>query len=432
VFPYMGRTFSQYTPGWPLFMAPFEKIGAPWLANPIALGGLAVGAARLARRAVSTGLSGVAVMTERHVRAAGWLAGVMATLGPSAVLNSGSEYPHLFVGTCYAWAVESLCAMTSPETPDRLRWRWGLALGAATSFMASARPGEGALLGSGVFLYFAYCVARKRVSLKSFLAMGSVFTLVIGLTLVILRLQIGRWFKTGYDVTEVFHPWAKMVLKPASPSELKYVLQLDAGAWFWWPAAPALAVAGLLTLRGKGREIAFALTSGTAALLFFFYYPQFQHQQSTGFGPRFHLPLVVPLAIGGAALLCPLFGVTEKGRTRFGAPGAIALAAIVLGVVRIAPLVYPEAWFDQHRRTAVLRAIKEAHLHHAVVTVTRHEVWFDPLDQAQNLPRDPLPDVLILHDFGGPDIECGKKEFADRYWYHAKGMEEATLEPIQK
>jgi len=28
----------------------------------------------------------------------------------------------------------------------------------------------------------------------------------------------------------------------------------------------------------------------------------------------------------------------------------------------------------------VQRAIKEAHLHHAVVTVTRHEVWFDPLD----------------------------------------------------
>jgi len=56
----------------------------------------------------------------------------------------------------------------------------------------------------------------------------------------------------------------------------------------------------------------------------------------------------------------------------------------------------------------------------------------DPLDQAQNLPRDPLPDVLVLHDFGGPDIECGKKEFADRYWYHARGMEEATLEPIQK
>jgi hypothetical protein len=89
-------------------------------------------------------------------------------------------------------------------------------------------------------------------------------------------------------------------------------------------------------------------------------------------------------------------------------------------------------WLEQHRRTAPLRAIKEAHLHHAVVTVTRHEVWFDPMDLAQNLPRDPLPDVLVLHDFGGPDIECGKKEFADRYWYHAKGMDEATLEPIAK
>src|SRR5262249_29211846 len=48
-----GRMFSQYTPGWPLFCAPFQALGVMWLAAPVTLGLLSVGVARLARRAVA-------------------------------------------------------------------------------------------------------------------------------------------------------------------------------------------------------------------------------------------------------------------------------------------------------------------------------------------------------------------------------------------
>src|SRR5262249_45367002 len=50
IFTWQGRAFSQFTPGWPIAMVPFVAIGAPWLASPIALGWLAVGVARVARR----------------------------------------------------------------------------------------------------------------------------------------------------------------------------------------------------------------------------------------------------------------------------------------------------------------------------------------------------------------------------------------------
>ena len=52
VFDYQGRRFSQYTPGWPLFMVPFVWLKLLPLAGPTSLGIFTVGAARVARRLV--------------------------------------------------------------------------------------------------------------------------------------------------------------------------------------------------------------------------------------------------------------------------------------------------------------------------------------------------------------------------------------------
>ena len=46
VFRHEGRAFSQYTPGWPLFMAPFSRLGVIYLAGPVMAGILAVGIGR--------------------------------------------------------------------------------------------------------------------------------------------------------------------------------------------------------------------------------------------------------------------------------------------------------------------------------------------------------------------------------------------------
>ena len=432
VFFYMGRSFCQYTPGWPLVLAPFQLLGVPWLANPVVTGVLAVGVARVARRAVAAGIGGVDRVSERHVHAAGIIAAATATLGASVLLNGGSTYAHPIVAAGFAWSVESLAAITWPGADARSRWRHGLILGAATSLMASSRPGEGLFLGAGIFLFFVYALARRRISLWALLATAATFTLFAGFALVVLRLQLGKWFQTGYSITGLYHPWAVMVTKAAEPHEMKHVVPLGTGAYMWWPAAPALGVAGLLAMRGRGRGMMFMLVAGPLGLLGLFYYNSFLHAMATGYGPRFHLPYVVPMAVGTAVLLAPLWVAASKrgvGRRALatGGPAAVALLAMVAGIVRIAPLVYPPAWAEMHRKTAPLRAIKAANLHHAVVSITRHEVYADPMDLVQDYATDPDPNVFIIHEWVGPEITCGKQHWAEREWWHVSGQDEATL-----
>lgn len=432
VFFYEGRSFCQYTPGWPLVLAPFQGLGVPWLANPVVVGATAVGVARVARRAVAAGIGGVARVTAPHVRAAGVIAAATATLGASMLLNGGSEYAHPIVAAGFAWSVESVAAMSDPKTEIRAKWRYGLLLGAATSLVAASRPAEGAGLGVGVFLFFVYALARRRFGVRPLLATTATFGLVGGLTLVVLRLQLGKWFQTAYSITGLYHPWAVMRLSHPLPWEVKHVLPLGTGAYMWWPAAPALGVAGLVTVRGRGRGIAFMLAAGSLCMLGFFYENGFLHRAATGYGPRFHLPLVVPMAIGTAALLAPLWvdarrRVGERRGLRTLVPATVALLAFVAGIVRLAPLVYPAARAEMRKKTAPIRAIEAAHLHHAVVSITRHEVYADPLDLVQDYATVRDPDVLIVHEWKGPEITCGKERWADRDWWHVTGIEEAEL-----
>jgi hypothetical protein len=435
VFFYQDRAFAQYTPGWPLFMAPFQLLGVPWLAGPVMTGIMAVGVARLARRAAAAGIAGVDVVTERHVRAAGVLAAVTATLGPSMLLNGGSRYPHPMICACLAWSIEGVCALASPDTPAEKKTRWGLFLGTVAALFLACRPADGGMLGPPLFLYFLYALARRRMGWRPLAATLVAFGLWAALVLVILRLQLGAWFKTGYDITEVFHPWARLDFRPAQPGEIKHVVPLATGAYMWWPAAPALGMAGLLATRGAGRAIAFMLGAGACILFAFYYKSTFAHSGATGYGPRLHLALVVAMAVGGAVALAPLWVRATRhatGRTALATAGPAALVAlaIALGVLRVAPLVYPSVHAEMMKKTAPLRAIQKAHLKHAVVTVTRGETAFDPLDLLQNVPTAKDPDVIILHDFGGPDIACSREQWKDRTWWHAKGMEEAELVPL--
>src|SRR6266849_1469765 len=104
VFRYQGRVFSQYTPGWPLFMAPFQRLHVIWLAGPVMAGITAVGIARLSRRMV-LGLGATSESELRLERTAGALGAMFAMLGPSMLLNGGSRFSHTMVCACFAWAL---------------------------------------------------------------------------------------------------------------------------------------------------------------------------------------------------------------------------------------------------------------------------------------------------------------------------------------
>ncbi|HSU39436.1 MAG TPA: hypothetical protein VLJ38_07705, partial [Polyangiaceae bacterium] len=168
VFRYQGRVFSQYTPGWPLFMAPFARMNMIWFAGPVMGGIAAVGIARVGRR-LALGLGATYDGSERIVAVAGPLAGMLSMLGPSLLLNAGSRFSHTMVCACFAWAVESAAELVTPRLSRRRAFFFGCLLGAATALGLATRPSDGGFLGVGVFLYFAQALFRKRVSWAAFL-----------------------------------------------------------------------------------------------------------------------------------------------------------------------------------------------------------------------------------------------------------------------
>lgn len=429
VFFYLGRAFTQYTPGWPLVMAPFQRLGIGWLASPFVFGALCVAIARLARRAAAADPTA----DEKQIAWAGTIAGLSALLPVGMLLNAGSRFSHMLVAACFAWAAECVCAIATADTSRRAQWLWGAGLGVATSLMVATRYPDGSALGVGIFVVFVYWLVRRRIGWRAFVATTLAFGAIAALSLVILRLQLGEWFKTGYSIADQYFSFAKPVFSMPKPNEFKYGVPLGTGSYMWWPCAPAFAVAGFLLARGRGIAIGFMTSIGPPICMAMYAAIEFGRGWDSGYGPRYNLPSVVPMAIGGGLLLAPVVrdAVRRHGATlRRAGPAVLATAAIVAATFRIAPLIYPEAHFEVHERDGTLRAIADASLKQAVVTVKGGEVGMDPLDLTQNLPSQKNPDVLILLKTFGPDWECGRKKYADRQWYRAVGKTaDVKLEP---
>lgn len=438
VFRHHGHAFSQYTPGWPLFMAPFQRLGIIWLAGPVMGGLLAVAIARLSRR-VASGLGTTREESERIVVIAGWLGPIFAMVGPYLLLNSASRFSHTMVCACFAWSVELLCAVTSARPParslsDGRDWGYGLLLGAATSLGLATRPADGGLLGVGVFVYFLWALFRRRIAWRALLGTIIGFLLFGGLTAIILRLQLGAWFQTGYTISPAIHPESQLRLSWPEPNQWKNGVPLATGSYGWWPAAPALGIAGLLrALGGRGRRAVFMLVTSSLALTGFYFFVEFARGGYEGLGPRYVLPLVVPMATGGACLLAPLaeraraLGSGLRSAIGSAGPALLAFLALATGVIRLGPRVYPVAYAENKYSTAPLRAARQARLKNAIVLIEPGKVPASEVNLAQNAPMNPDPDVLFLIHRGPADEVCARQHFPGRTWYRA-GMTE-TLTP---
>jgi hypothetical protein len=426
VFQYMGRSFAQYTPGWPYFMAPFAALRVVWLAGPASLGLLAAGVSRLGRRAAEGFSPGTTPPSPSLVRAAGRFAALAVLLGSTMLINGGSRFPHLFVGAMFAWAIEALLTISTGTLPSREQWRWGVVLGASSSMMVAARPADGCTLGIGLFVYFAYALARRRMGWRAISGAAAVFATVGGLTLVILRLQLGTWFATGYSLTTTIYPWVDFKWSLPKPNEYKVGIPLATGAYCWWPCSPAVGLAGIGALRGRASRIGFIFLFGYLPFVAFYTLLEFGRGFDFGYGPRYELPWVVPMAVGTGVVLAHLWSAARAHRAdvsalEAGGPAAIALAAVVLGVVRIAPLVFPPAYADVKSSNQLHEALDELSLHHAIVLGNYGLNVTDPMNLTENLPMDLYPDqdVLIAIDRGPELVSCVRRFYPFRTLYRA-------------
>ena len=102
-------------------------------------------------------------------------------------------------------------------------------------------------------------------------------------------------------------------------------------------------------------------------------------------------------------------------------PATIAMAAVVVGVVRIAPYLYPFTYADVHTHNRLHEAIDAASLHNAIVLGGLGLNTTDPLDLTENLPLDLYPnqDVLIAIDRGADETRCVLEKYRGRTFYRA-------------
>lgn len=422
VFDWMGRQFSQYTPGWPLFMAIFSLLHVPQFAAAASLGLLAVGVARLARRAARESRH-----EPRTVAAAGTVAAFCTIFASTLLVNGGSRFAHPFAAALLAWGVEAMCATVDASRPGSRRTPlgWPVALGACGALLWATRPGDGTVSAVGLGLYGMYALCRRWLSLRAVAGIAASGVLFGGLALVILRLQVGEWFKTGYSLTSTIYPWAPIAFGWPQPGDWKYGVPLATGSYCWWPLSPAVGVAGLVMLRGRATRIAFMLGVGTIALYGFFAMLQMGHGSDWGYGPRYLLSTVVPMGVGTGVALAPLWARARRGsptgKMEAGA-WTLAVLGIVIGVLRLAPLVYPNNTASVRSLNVLNAEIRRQKIHHAVVLLPSGAGWVnDGVDLTMNLPLTLYPnqDVIVAMDRTPALTQCVRDHHPERTFYRA-------------
>jgi hypothetical protein len=260
---------------------------------------------------------------------------------------------------------------------------------------------------------------------------------IAALTLVILRLQLGVWFKTGYSLAAGYYAWAEPKFSFPQPYQYKVGLPLATTAYCLWPASVAVGAAGLFRARGSGRMIVLALALGTAALLAMYVMSEFGRSDDFGYGNRFQLPTIVALSVGTAVLLAPMFSPVSNDaaggpllRSVLAGPAAVAAFALVSGALRLAPLVYPVAKTDISKYLRIEHAIERQGIHDAVIVSSPSENGAQALDVTRNWPI-PLPDVIIAGETTPADTKCLREHFPDKKFYRAPGYgNDIVLQPM--
>jgi len=438
VYDSSGRMFSQYTPGWPMFLVPFVWIRQVWLSGPVSLGLLAWGMARVGRSAMRAFGKLDAPPSARAIRIAGTWAAFMASIGTTLLVNGASRYPHVYTLALYAWTLEAVLQVSTPGLTRQRQILWGVVLGTVSVHMVAVRPADGAFMGIGVALVFLWFLVKRQVGWRALLSATVAFTLWTAVMLFILRLQLGKWFTTGYSLNEVIHPWNVVKFSRPTLSEWKYGLPLATGAYCWWPASMPLGLAGLAHMRGKARAMTFAMVvSCVPYIVFCMYLDLGQRGYDWGYGPRYLMILMVPMILGAAVALTPLTlaalsrGPSERSPLVRGGPLALVLLAVFSAWIRIVPLEWATTAEHIHKHSAVNRAIEAAELENAIVLVTYGTTEFSDLDLTTNYPIDLYPnqDVIIAIDRQEPReaAECLRSAFPRRRLFRATGREEVRI-----
>ena len=421
------RVVLKYTPPWPAVIAAGDLLtGSPRAA-------LAVSAAAAA---VLVALLTAEVVRDRVVAVT---AGALFALSPVVVVQSGTYLPYLFSLALGLGAAVLLLSGTRLGSTPRL-----VAAGVVAGVAAFARPFD-ALLTVAPFA-LAALLARERGGLSR---LGVVLRVAAGalpvpaLTLVYNAVVVGGPFRLPFTVTgpqDTFGFGDRGVFPQYTvhftAADGVVGLLANALATPGWVAGGvvlvALAVLGLARTRGAARWAVAALAVVVPLGYLPFWGPWAISAQWEGlelFGPFYWLPVVVPLAVLGAA------GLTWVARrTAWGRPAAAVLVAAMVALTAPAvpdPVAGNRAVTAEYR--AVQRAVAAAELDDALLFLPRRgDLGFEsdsPFLQNQPSLRQP---VLYAEQRGAADLALAER-FPDRALHRLSDDDEGppVVEPLR-
>jgi hypothetical protein len=164
-----------------------------------------------------------------------------------------------------------------------------------------------------------------------------------------------------------------------------------------------------------------------------------QRGNDWGYGPRYLMVLVVPLAVGSAVALASLSSVALRRRGVPRASRALALLSLVAAAlaavwVAVARPEWATARSDATAHAALLQSIEDARLDHAIVLAEDDTTPFDARDLTTNLPVDLYPRQPVLIATARGDVEdaatCLRQAYPDRRLYRASGSDDVKIEPF--
>lgn len=402
------RVVLKYTPPWPAVIAAGELLtGSPRAA-------LAVSAAAAA---VLVALLTAEVLRDRAVAVA---AGALFALSPVVVVQSGTYLPYLFSLALGLGAAVLLLSGTRLGSTPRL-----VAAGAVAGVAAFARPFD-ALLTVAPFAV-AVLLARERGGLSRLgvvLRVAAGALPVLALTLVYNAVVVGGPFRLPFTVTgpqDTFGfgdrgVFPQYTVHFTAADGVAGVLANLRGTPGWVAGGlvlVALAVLGLVRTHGALRWAVAALAVVVPLGYLPFWGPYAIGVQWEGlelFGPFYWLPVVVPLAVFGAAGL-----LSVARRVAWGRPLAAVLVGAMVLLTALAvpkPVAGHRAVTEEYR--AVQRAVEEADLDDALLLLPRRgDLGFEsdtPFLQNDRSLRQP---VLYAEQRGAADLALAAR-FPDR------------------
>ncbi|WP_091438835.1 hypothetical protein [Geodermatophilus poikilotrophus] len=413
------RVVLKYTPPWPAVIAAGDLLtGSPRAA-------LAVSAAAAA---VLVALLTAEVFRDRVVAVA---AGALFALSPVVVVQSGTFLPYLFSLALGLGAAVLLLSGTRLGSTPRL-----VAAGVVAGVAAFARPFD-ALLTVAPFALAALLAGERgglsRLGVVLRVAAGALP--VLALTLVYNAVVVGGPFRLPFTVTgpqDTFGFGDRGVFPQYTvhftAADGVTGLLANAVATPGWVAGGvvlvALAALGLARTRGAGRWAVAALAVVVPLGYLPFWGPWAISAQWEGlelFGPFYWLPVVVPLAVFGAA------GLTWVVRRRRSLAAAVVVAAMV-GLTALAvpgPVAGNRAVTEEYR--AVQRAVAAADLDDALLFLPRRgDLGFEsdtPFLQNDPSLRQP---VLYAEQRGAADLALAER-FPDRALHRLSDDDGSTV-----